>query len=70
MERLATGLRHSPSVVVAKINAAAPEARSFLTSAFPGLIDRLPAVLLYPEAATGFIRLKGERRAGKEGVQE
>ncbi|GLC37454.1 hypothetical protein PLESTF_001450600 [Pleodorina starrii] len=61
VERLATGLRHAPSVVVAKLNAADPDTRAFLSGTFPSisLTDQLPAVLLYPEAATGYIRLKG-----------
>ncbi|KAG2425609.1 hypothetical protein HYH02_014983 [Chlamydomonas schloesseri] len=61
VERLATGLRHCPTVRVAKLDASSPEATAFLNAAFGGRLAerRLPAVLLYPEAATGYVRLKG-----------
>lgn len=61
VERLATGLRHCPTVRVAKLDASSPEAAAFLNAAFGGRLAerRLPAVLLYPEAATGYVRLKG-----------
>ncbi|GIM14183.1 hypothetical protein Vretimale_17117 [Volvox reticuliferus] len=69
IERLATGLRHSPAVQVAKLNAAEPDTCAFLAATFPGLRDRLPAVLLYPEAATGYIRLKGRSPTAEDVVR-
>lgn len=61
VERLAVGLQHVPYVTVAKLNAADPEARAFLAAAFSSSVtERLPSVLLYPEASTGFVRFKGK----------
>ncbi len=61
VERLAVGLQHVPYVTVAKLNAADPEARAFLAAAFScSVTERLPSVLLYPEASTGFVRFKGK----------
>ncbi|KAG2485472.1 hypothetical protein HYH03_015848 [Edaphochlamys debaryana] len=69
IERLALGLAHARSVSVARLNAADPEARAFLAAALPGSTERhrLPGVLVYPEGATGYFRLK-ERSATAEDI--
>lgn len=57
IERLASGLLHEPGVVVAKLDGRPKEAAAFITQMLG--VTHLPTLLLYPEAAPGFLTYTG-----------
>jgi thioredoxin-like negative regulator of GroEL len=58
IEQLASGLVHERAVVVMALDTADPAAAQFAARILS--IGSLPAVLVYPEGAPGFLAYKGE----------
>lgn len=57
VERLAAGLRHELSFVAAALDVSDQKAANFAASMLG--VQQVPAVLLYPEAARGFLKFLG-----------
>lgn len=57
VERLASGLAHEPAFVAAALDVSNKEASTFVANMLN--VDRVPAVLLYPEAARGCLKFLG-----------
>lgn len=66
VEALASGLRHERRAAVMAVDAADPSAASFAARILN--VRRLPALLVYPEGAPGFLAYKGGRRWGEAGI--
>lgn len=60
IEQLAAGLAHERGAVVMALDASDPAAAAFAGRMLN--VGSLPAVLVYPEAAPGFLAYRGERR--------
>jgi len=66
VERLASGLAHEPAFVAAALDVSGKEASTFVANMLN--VDRVPAVLLYPEAARGCLKFLGGAAAIHEGA--
>lgn len=60
VERLAAGLRHEQAFVATALDVSQHDAAHYAGHILG--ISSVPAVLLYPEAARGFLRFLGEAR--------
>jgi hypothetical protein len=64
METLASGLAHERAIGVLALDVSDPEAAGFAARILG--VTALPAVLVYPEAAPGFMAYRGEWRLGAQ----